>query len=202
MYEVELKAHVVDRAAVIVQLNTFATPGETVHKDDVYWEQRKRRPLSDHITRHAPVKIRVRHQTTGTGASQQEQILLTYKRKERRTDSDGTTVEVNDEKECTVSAAAPIESFLSDCGFVPGLHKQKSVISWHFDGILIELCTVPPLGDFLELEIMSSNDDDKTIALQRQRLLKVLDKAGISECDIESRYYSELLKRKEKNVRS
>lgn len=210
MYEVELKAHVADRNSVISNLNSFASFCGTIQKDDVYWEQQKKHHFS-HKKKAPAVKVRIRRETitdaepdglapgidSGTAQSQhpasREDILFTYKQKEIRTGEDGTPIEVNNEKECILSSAEPVESFLADAGFAPALRKHKTVLDWKYDGALFELCTVPPLGDFLEIEIMSPSDEPHSVNLLRNKLEQFLFKAGISSDQIEKKYYSELL---------
>lgn len=195
MFEVELKAHVDNRNSVINSLNSFAKFCGTIQKDDVYWEHQKKHHF--HHKKHNDIKVRIRHETiVDSGADSsipREDILLTYKQKEIRTGKDGASIEVNNEKECTLSSAEPIESFLADAGFAPSLRKHKTVLDWKFDDALFELCTVPPLGDFLEIEILSPSDDSHAINLLRKKLEQLLKKAGITIDKIEKRYYSEML---------
>ena len=60
--------------------------------------------------------------------------------------------------------------------------------------MLIELCTVKHLGDFLEMEILAETADKKYIKEARLKLEKLLKKYGIPLEQIEPMYYSELLK--------
>lgn len=210
MYEVELKAHVAERNSVIANLNSFASFCGTIQKDDVYWEQNKKHRFS-FGRKGQPVKVRIRRETITDAASgkqvsdiesgmsqskcavSREDILFTYKQKEIRTGADGTAIEVNNEKECSLSSAEPVESFLADAGFSPALRKHKTVLDWKYDGALFELCTVPPLGDFLEIEIMSPSDEPHSVNLLRSKLEQFLLKTGIGTDQIEKKYYSELL---------
>jgi adenylate cyclase class IV len=120
-------------------------------------------------------------------------------------------MEINDEREFTVSCGTLFEEFLYTLGLRKKIIKRKEGWAWNIDGVTAELAEVsgiytgtPNLADdgiqnspesgilktlgwFLELEIL----DDETEA--RRRLLDVLAKAGISEASIENRYYSELL---------
>ena len=77
------------------------------------------------------------------------------------------------------------------------LKKQKTVLSWHYDGANLELCHVARLGDFLEIEILSENNSEKTVSQSREKLLKMLSKCGIPEDKIENRYYSQMLGEKQ-----
>jgi len=188
MYEIELKAHVDDKAAVINKLNEFAQFLESVKKDDTYWGIFKE-------TENGLQKIqaRIRKEINLTNPSKSK-IYLTYKRKESRFDNNGKVYEVNDEKESELSDAVALESLFEDLGMKIVLTKQKAAIGYQFGEAHIELCTVPPLGDFLEIEIISEQNDEKTVFEKRKKLLEVLKLCEISEEKIENRYYSEMLK--------
>lgn len=125
MYEIELKAHVLDRKSVIQNLEKFAAFSGAVEKDDTYYSNkingksikvriRKETPFSTQEVPNAP-------QTTS-----QKSVIFTYKRKEIL-EKDGTPIEVNDEKELFLSDADAIEAFLFDTGFKTTLKKQKTV---------------------------------------------------------------------------
>ncbi len=181
MYEIELKAHVDDRASVIAALNAFATFCGTAEKHDTYYALQRGEET---------VSARIRAESSAGG----ERILLTYKRKERRTAADGVATEVNDEQECTLSAREAVESLLTDSGFTVALTKTKRAMQWRHDGALFELCAVPPLGDFLEIEMLSPTDDEETVRRIQERLQTLLDRAGVPAEKIESRYYRDMLR--------
>ena len=243
MTEIELKAHVDNRTALIQKLNSFATYEGAVTRDDTYYASSKKK---------GSIKIRIRRETrtgssadtgsnsaaasnnnarstTTTGSSATAVTwLVTYKRKETRTDEKtGTIIEVNDEKECQVSSPEPLVAFLLDTGYFVDLKKHKEVQDWTLplpatlltgnalaekngcapkaDALLaatFELCAVPPLGDFLEIEVLAplantpetKADDEKIVARIHHELELLLEKAGIPSSKIENRYYSEMLK--------
>lgn len=184
--EIELKAHVKNRSITIEKIDSFANRESHVIKDDEYWG-------------NGGNKIRIRKEKRDDLCT----TLITYKKKESRIFPDGKALEVNDEFECQVSDPTPLEEFLKDNGFSVKLKKHKDVTSWTYtftpEGLsekvnaTLELCTVPPLGDFLELEVLSENDDENFVSKVRAALIKILNKAGISEDEIENRYYSEML---------
>ncbi|MBQ6781321.1 MAG: class IV adenylate cyclase [Treponema sp.] len=182
MYEIELKAHVDDRTAVISALNGFAVYEGAVQKADTYYALKKD---------GKKISARIRVESSERDGTK---ILLTYKRKELRVDEKGTSTEVNDEKECSLSSVDAVFALLQDIGFKVSLKKNKSVMSWRYDGALFELCEVPPLGDFLEIEILSSTNDSKTVKSYQKKLQELLDKTGIPHKNIENRYYSEMLR--------
>lgn len=196
MYEIELKAHVEDRQATIEKINAFAVYCGEVHKSDTYYRLvADGKKISTRIRKET--RVPEGNRTRGTRAGD-TLTLLTYKRKEKRMDANGIATEVNDEKECTVSDAAPLEALLADIGFEVSIKKEKQVMGWTYENAHLELCTVPPLGDFLEIEILSPDNDAKTVQSCQQELQELLEKAGISKDKIEERYYSDMLREAQK----
>ncbi len=196
MTEIELKAHVDDRSALVEILNAKASYRGRVLRDDEYYGKSA---TDSH-------KIRIRKETSfGNDNSRKEIFLVTYKRKEIRTDAGGTAVEVNDERECCVSSPDVLKVFLTDTGYSIQLKKHKDVMDWEFiipaNEILpesltatFELCAVPPLGNFLEIEILSPRNDEETVSKIHKKLEELLEMTGIPKTRIEKRYYSEMLK--------
>ena len=194
MTEVELKAHVDDRAALAQKLDSFAIRGQHIIRDDNYWGKGS----------CDKNKIRIRRESflNPDGSVANTDILVTYKRKAKIKGADNVEAEANDEKECTVSDAAALEAFLTDTGYSIQLEKHKDVEDWITEvpdlgcGRLkatLELCYVEKLGDFLEIEILSPSNDISILTALHGELEKLLDKAGIAKDHIENRYYSELL---------
>ncbi len=144
-------------------------------------------------TGHIPVTQKDSCTNTGKDTFS-ETVTVTYKRKHLNTDPEtGTSYEVNDEHEFTISSSVPFEAFLQDAGFAVSITKEKDVYSWHQDGALLELCSVPPLGNFLEIEILTEDRNESTVAAARNRLNKLLEEYGIPAGAVERRYYSEML---------
>ena len=192
MYEIELKAHVEDRQALIKKLESFAYFSGAVEKDDTYYGK---------TVEGRQIQVRIRKETPFTpkeldlpevSIDSQKTVIFTYKKKELL-DKDGKAIEVNDEQECTLDEAAPLESFLKDVGFKTDIVKHKVVLDWQYNDVLFELCKVPPLGDFIEIEIMSNSNDPKQVENTNKKLLAMLAKCGISEDKIEKRYYTQML---------
>ena len=200
MFEIELKAHVADRAAVIEALNGLARYLGAVQKEDCYYGRQGGRKCR--IRKETPFCAEGQplpaEQADSKGGPGQARVYFTYKRKELRTDGSGAALEVNDEKECLLSDAAALEAFLADNGFTLVLSKSKTVLGWLYQDIHAELCRVPPLGDFLELETFSADRSQEAVAKARKALLALLEKTGIGQEQIEERYYSELLREAEK----
>ncbi|MBR1910864.1 MAG: hypothetical protein IJ828_00750 [Treponema sp.] len=196
MTEIELKAHVDDRTALIEVLDAKASYKGRVMRDDEYYGK------SVHDTHKIRIRKEICDEKNGTG---KETFLITYKRKEIRTDAEGTAVEVNDEKECSVSSTDALKAFLTDTGYSVQLKKHKDVMDWELCipahellpeplTATFELCAVPPLGDFLEIEILSPRNDEESVAKVHKRLEELLELTGIPKSKIEKRYYSEMLR--------
>jgi adenylate cyclase class 2 len=71
--------------------------------------------------------------------------------------------------------------------------KHKDTKRWNFEDTLIEVSYVDKLGDFIEIEILSETADTERTIEAHKKLLRTLEKAGVPEENIETRYYSELL---------
>ena len=107
------------------------------------------------------ISVRIRKELSKQEQNISEKIYLTYKQKELKNTSDGTKIEVNNEKECELSNSETVISFLLDTGFCEYLSKSKTVEKFSYQtpsGIAtIEICTIPPIGDFIEIEIVYSS---------------------------------------------
>ncbi|MCR5612824.1 hypothetical protein [Treponema sp.] len=210
MYEIELKAHVYDRQKTISLVNNFATFLGTTIKDDTYFHLERNPNLesgaaqdptngpADSLPR-APKHLtcRIRHEIhTNPDGTSDTRDLLTYKSKEVRSDSNGASYEVNEENETSLSEPEALKKLLLDSNWSIAYTKHKDVTEWTcatpYGDAHIELCNVPPLGDFLEIEIVKENCDNESSI--NEQLKQLILKAGLSLTDIEKKYYSELLK--------
>lgn len=191
MTEIELKARVKDPSAVEQKLNQFAAFEKEVLKEDYYYKNRKCSPSPS---------IRIRLETVnGTTTS-----ILTYKKKENRISEDGSQCEVNQELETKIEDSKVLEQWLLDSGAELTVRKTKHVKSWKAATGLgnlqatLELCNIERLGWFLEIEILSEESDAETVGRIHGELESLLEKSGLGKTDIETKYYSELLKELEK----
>lgn len=189
MFEIELKAHVYDRDHTVSLINSFADYHGTTVKDDTYYHFTK--PEDSRLT------CRIRHELyTFPDNTTRCQDVLTYKSKERRTDSNGNSYEVNEENESVISDPEAVKKLLIDTGYNEAYTKHKDVMQWNcitdYGEAHIELCNVPPLGDFLEIEILTETCDNESAV--RDELKKLIIRSGIPLENIEEKYYSELLK--------
>jgi adenylate cyclase class 2 len=185
--EIELKAWVDDSGAVKERLHGLALYNGEFLKEDTYWKQENpgigpgTLPLSG-------VRIRKESGRDAKGRPYSV-ILVTCKSKETR-----EGLEVNNEREFSVSDAEAFEELIGQLGLKPVISKRKSGFSWNYDGITAELTEVAGLGWFSELEILAGNGEPETVRTARERLLELLAKLGIGEDRIEPRYYTEMLR--------
>ena len=183
--EIELKARIEKPDELKARLSELGNFCYSYQKNDTYWS----------FPRRSDFKLRVRQQTaTDEKGESKDSTLITFKTKGIR---DG--VEVNNERELTVSDGKVFEEILSHMGLVPFVKKEKRGMAWEcgkgegVPQILAELSDVKHLGWFLELEIQSENVDERDIENNRQRLLDLLGKLDIPASKIEARPYTELL---------
>jgi adenylate cyclase class 2 len=186
--EIELKASVEDHLALKKRLSLLAPPAFSFEKEDCYWETGGGAgPL------RPDVRLRRERMVSPAGAAE-EKALVTYKVKEVR-----EGLEINDEGEFAVSDPAAFEGLLRRLGLAPGTRKRKRGWAWAFGAAQAELCEVSgpgrSLGWFLELEILAEDAEAPTVEAARQKLLGLLERAGVSGDRIEARRYSELLAR-------
>jgi adenylate cyclase class 2 len=177
--EIELKAWAEDVEGLKAALSRLGIYNGEFLKEDTYWFPKASSAL--------PASgLRVRKERAGTPPRQT--ILATYKTKEVR-----EGLEVNREREFTVSDGAAFEELLERLGLERGTSKRKAGFSWSVEGITAEITEVAGLGWFAELEIIAPEDTPETVTTARIRLLKLLGKLGIGEDKIEGRYYTEML---------
>jgi adenylate cyclase class 2 len=157
-------------------------------KEDAYWY-----PATGTCAALPASGVRVRAEKKGGVQT----TLVTYKTKEVRNE-----IEVNNEREFSVSDTVVFEELLTALGLAPRARKHKHGCAWTYNesavgvlpNITVELAFVEGLGCFVELEILARDDEPETVASSRARLLALLERLGIDKSSIETRYYTELLK--------
>ena len=195
--EMELKVRLDDPEPVKRRLSALGALRRSHEKSDVYWAVPGR---GTGFAAEQPLKVRVRREKTLDPEGRSgECTLVTYKIKKIR---DG--MEINDEQEFALAPAAPgtdsagvFEDLLEWLGLARDSGKEKQGWAWTLDGrppVLAELSLVRDLGWFLELEIMTADQDERTVSESRNRLLSILASLDISRDRIEARPYTELLK--------
>ncbi|MDR0568905.1 MAG: CYTH domain-containing protein [Spirochaetaceae bacterium] len=180
--EIELKAHVDDPESlrkIIASLGIFSGSFE---KSDVYWQNPNEAVAPGGFPAYG---VRIRRETRASPNGESAQTVATYKTRETR-----GGIEVNDEREFTVSDAGNFEELLRRLGLVPGIRKCKRGWAWNCEGITAELAEVSGIGWFAELEILAGEDTPEIVASARSRLLAFLRGLGIGEDKIETRPYT------------
>ncbi|MDR0524709.1 MAG: class IV adenylate cyclase [Spirochaetaceae bacterium] len=180
--EIELKARVEDPALIRKKLTDLAVFSGSFEKSDVYWLNPK-----GQITPDYGVRIRQETRKTPQGESART-VTVTYKTKKIY-----NGLEVNDEREFTVSDLENFEELLRRLGLAPGIGKRKQGWTWDWEGVTAELAEITGLGWFAELEILGGTDSPETVAASRSRLLTFLRSLGIGEDKIEPRPYAAML---------
>ena len=181
MIEVELKAHVRDRASVKAAIAAFARPAGKVEKRDAYWHG------SDWRQNPGTKGFRIR--------SEGESNIVTFKTKH----SDGG-IEINLEREFEISDRAAFVELVLRLGCEAFYTKRKTGLAFKADvgganpgEATIEIVEVEGIGDFVEIEILLEDEDPARIASAQGALRALLARTGVDEMDIEPRFYSELL---------
>jgi len=193
--EIELKAHVKDYKALKALLSKKADYSGAFEKDDTLWFPGDTRYLAGESLLH-PYGLRIRREKRSfPDGSAESKCFATHKIKEVR---DG--IEINDEREFEVNPGSAFEDFLRRMGLKPGLSKRKRGWAFSLNEINAELVEVEGLGWFVELEIVTENNlaegkSEKIVAEAREKLLEFLDGLGINRDAIESRFYSEMLRK-------
>ncbi|HON14069.1 MAG TPA: class IV adenylate cyclase [Treponema sp.] len=180
--EIEIKAWVDDPQEVQKKVSNFADFVKSYEKEDAYWL-----PEAE----IAPLVKEQKRGTLGSGIRIRKEngvVLVTLKKKEVR-----EGMEINDELEFSVSSAPAFEEFLKTLGYTPWIRKHKEGKAWKWNNITLELSLVRGLGWFAELEILTDTNEAEKVEQARQDLYRCLEKIGISQERIESRYYTELL---------
>lgn len=190
--EIELKAHVENPEAMkaAISLLTSCLP-LSFEKDDCYWVA-----VSAGLPKSG-VRLR-RESARYPNGRTEEKVLVTYKSKEVR-----QGIEINDEREFTVSDADVFTELLKRLGLEPGVRKHKQGWAWTYGNIHAELAEVSGntrsdlpirnLGWFLELEILADDAGAETVAAARGELLGLLERLKVGKECIEERYYAEML---------
>ncbi|MDR1585823.1 MAG: hypothetical protein LBS57_00055 [Treponema sp.] len=119
-FEIELKAHVSDPEAVKKRLSALGIYDRAYEKDDVYWI-----PPSGN-SGLPPSGLRVRRETgTNKTGRASETCLVTYKIRKNQGE-----IEVNDEREFTVSDGELFEDLLERLGLRRKIGKNKRGWAW------------------------------------------------------------------------
>lgn len=185
MTEIEIKARVKDPNFTEEKIRTFACFLNKIKKSDVYWKQE---------TTGLKVRLRTEQIIQTENTNDLRKTIVTYKKKELQ---DNT--EVNEEYEFSITERSSFEAFLHDLKFIPDIEKTKDTLlfSYHYSNdfpVLIELSYIPILGYFIEIEIISEKKDKDYINKARKVLFSTLKLCEIPETNIETRFYTDMLR--------
>ena len=181
-FEIELKTRLESDEPIKTRLHELGNYCHSHEKLDSYWY-----PAKSDLLSHSGIRLR-RESIVNADNTARESILVTFKNKKI---SEG--MEINDEREFSVSNAIVFEEMMEYLGLHKIIIKQKSGWAWTIPPILAELSLVAGLGWFLELEIIADNNDAQTVDICRKQLLSLLANLEIPADRIEPRPYTVLL---------
>ena len=116
----------------------------------------------------------------------------------RRKASEGG-IEINREREFEVSDPEAFSEFALRLGCEPFYEKRKRGLAFKAGRgaasgeATIEIIEVSGLGDFIEIEVLLEDEDPERVAVAQGEIRALLARSGVSEADIEPRFYSEML---------
>ncbi|MCL2192004.1 MAG: class IV adenylate cyclase [Treponema sp.] len=191
--EIELKAWIDDYEQVKKRLFPVGRYVRSFEKTDTYWL-----PIHEDTPGlsipHSGIRIR-RERSVGDGDVEHKSVLVTQKKKKL-----SGKIEVNDEREFTVSDADLFEDLLCDLGLFKAMYKKKSGWEWQIptsagdrQPVNAEISLVKDLGWFLELELFAKDDSEQSVEESRKELFSLLARLRVPEEQIEVRSYSVLL---------
>ena len=175
--EIEIKAYVKNYESVINFLYQNAKFKKKYFKKDIYYAKEKS-IKEGNIKTSDCIRLRIEH--GGYTFCSKERELI-----------DG--VEVNKEREIKVTKkrARFIINFLSSLQkYKEYVRKEKKGSAFIYKNALVEVSKIKNLGDFIEIEFLNSNE---TIENQIIQLKSILSEIGISDKDIETEPYINLL---------
>ncbi|MCA1754987.1 MAG: class IV adenylate cyclase [Spirochaeta sp.] len=172
--EIELKVWVDDRPHVEAELQRRFGVGEQYHKSDRYFSV---------TCGESPVEFRLRQDG--------ERTVFTHKAKKIH---DG--IETSQENEFDVPEPRAFERFIHTLGAHEYIRKEKIGRRFRSGDMVLELSEVVGLGDFLELELLVSEEaagEPARHAACVRRLHTMLDELELSRSRIEATPYTVLL---------
>lgn len=85
--------------------------------------------------------------------------VITLTQKERKISSEG--VEINEEREIAIQRHEDAIQILGILGYTPWYTKVKHALSYNYNGMTCEICTIEAIGCFLEIEKISETEDNE-----------------------------------------
>jgi len=184
MYEVEVKVRA-DHAAVEAELDRAdATRVDAVVQEDTYYDA----PHRDFAETDEALRVRREWHPDrgGNGDGDPETTRLTYKGPLLEAESKS-----REEHESAVANGDAAAGILDGLGFEPAATVKKDRENYHLDGYTVTLDAVDGLGEFVEVETETTDDD---IEAARDGALAVLESLGLDpDAQIRTSYLGLLL---------
>ncbi|MCL2191612.1 MAG: CYTH domain-containing protein [Treponema sp.] len=191
--EIELKAWLSDHKQVKKQLFLLGRYARSFEKTDTYWFPIQEDAPGVSIP-YSGLRVR-RESSVDDSEVERKSVLVTVKKKKM-----SGNIEVNDEREFTVSDADLFEELVGNLGLFKAAYKKKSGWEWKVPSgaegrqpVSVEISMVKDLGWFLELELLADGDSERVVEESRREFACLLAKLNIPEEKIEVRSYTKLL---------
>ena len=198
-FEIEIKAWLDDPEGVGEKLCAIGSFVRSYEKADSYWLPAGEGPPGASVP-GSGVRVR-RERGVGRDGEERGSAFVTVKKKRV---SDG--MEVNEEREFSVSDAGLFEELAGELGLFKATHKEKAGREWSVPAkaeggqpVKAEISKVRYLGWFLELELLAEDGGEKTVEESRGELFALLDRLGVPRERVEAVSYGSLLLERRKN---
>lgn len=167
--EIEAKMRLADAAALEARLRELgATPVAELVETNTFFD------TPQHALKSADRGLRVRTEQMSDGRSRS---VITHKGPRAH-----GKLKSRSETEVVVEDAADAAALLTELGFFAVLSFEKRRRRWSIDGCLVEIDTLPHLGDFVEIE---GPGDEAVLALR--------DKLGLADAPLVRASYIAML---------
>ncbi len=171
-FEVELKAWLVNRAEIEMQVAQLGTFKKETLKEDVYFR------FKDDLAAVNHYRLR----------QEEGQNTVTFK---HRNIMDG--IEINDETEFGVDDAQAFFKFAARFGFEPFVVKRKKSRVYQVGRANVEFNEVEHLGHFIEIEIICYAESE--LLLTRTEIARLFNQVGVAADALEPRPYTYLIQK-------
>ncbi|MDB5194992.1 MAG: putative Adenylyl cyclase CyaB [Parcubacteria group bacterium] len=176
MREIEIKAHLRERAVIIEKLKELGCAmGEPVAQEDIVYVKRAG-SMDEFLGNDLFLRIRA---TKG-------ETIFTLKYHPDRTQN-GNSLSMPLEHELTVSSRPELEAMLALLGFTPALRIYKERQTSHYQKWEICLDDVEELGSFIEVEQLAEHEED--VGPVSDSLIAFLESLGVAAADIGAKRY-------------
>lgn len=179
--EIEMKCHITEgnKSRIENFLQDKTTLLGSVEKYDYYFEDPKNT---------GKIFFRIREEKKTGDEGESSTYIVT--KKKQNISSQG--LEINDELEFEVSSFDAFIEFCAAQGIQKLFTKTKKITKYSYNDILIEWVSIDPIGEFLEVEIVTEEENINTASEKILAFFKELE----LENDIEKKRYFLLLKEK------